>query len=100
MTDSGRGSGADDCDDPVLVELFEEYANRLQAGQPVSLEALAREHPDRADQIRQFLPAIEMLAELGDPGKVIDAAPGTSAVEGLGTLGDFRILRELGRGGM
>ena len=100
MTDSVGGSDAYDPDDPVLVELFEEYANRLQAGQPVDLELLAREHPDHANQIRQFLPAMKMLAEIADPGEFIDAAPEASGVLGLGTLGDFRILRELGRGGM
>ena len=83
MTDSVGGSDAPDRDDPVLVELFEEYANRLQAGQPVDLESLAREHPDRADQIRQFLPAIKMLADIGDPGKFNGLEPGTTGVEGL-----------------
>ena len=37
----------------------------LQAGEPVDLEALAGHDPERAEQLRQLLPALEMLADLG-----------------------------------
>jgi serine/threonine protein kinase len=90
--------------DPVLDEVIEEMANRLQAGEPVDAAAILAKYPDRADSIRRLLPAMEVMAEFGASasrlaaaGVSTDLSPLTSE---LGTLGDFRILREVGRGGM
>src|SRR5262249_4246108 len=60
----------------------------------------AQAHPAQAAQLRRLWPTIEVLAALGG-----SAAPGPTAVAGpppagCGTLGDFRLLREVGRGGM
>ncbi len=90
--------------DPVLDEVIEEMANRLQAGEPVDGAAILARYPDRADSIRRLLPAMEVMAEFGVSASRLAAAgvsPGLSPLTGeLGTLGDFRILREVGRGGM
>ena len=86
-----------------LAELVEELTDRLQAGEPVDLEAFAREHPEQAEQLRRLLPALEMMADLGRSvgrGLRRRAAPGDDPAAGLGVLGDFRIVREVGRGGM
>jgi serine/threonine protein kinase len=56
-----------------------------------------------ADQHRQFLPAMQMLAELGHSiasGEKVAMLPTEGHAAELGELGDFRILREVGRGGM
>jgi WD40 repeat protein/serine/threonine protein kinase len=89
--------------DSVLVDLFEEIAAKLQAGEQVDLEAYAREHPEQAEPLRRLLPTIHVLADLGrsaakgDPSVASVAAP----VElERGVLGDFRIFQEIGRGGM
>jgi serine/threonine protein kinase len=87
----------------ALGLLVEELTAKLQAGEPVDVEACIQEHPQYAEQLRHLLPALEMLADLGHSavashGKV--AAVAAPADEILGTLGDFRILREIGRGGM
>ena len=50
-------------DDPVLAELIEQFTNRLQAGERVDVEAFAAGHPERADQLRALLPALQVLAE-------------------------------------
>jgi serine/threonine protein kinase len=89
--------------DAVVMELFEELTNRLQAGQPLDLEEYVARYPEHADQLRQFWPSIEVLVSLGraasgPPGH--SPAAGTAAPEALGELGDFRLLREVGRGGM
>src|SRR5437899_2271079 len=88
--------------DPALDAMIEEVANRLQAGGEVDLEAIARRDPERADLLRQLLPAIRMMADLGR-SIVHDAAhaePSGSGPEALGVIGDYRIVREIGRGGM
>src|SRR5437588_10339223 len=87
----------------LLAELVEEIAEKFQAGEAVDLEAFAAAHPEVAEQIRQLIPTVQVLAQLGrsaadgDPAAIalVSAAP----VE-LGRLGDYRILREAGRGGM
>jgi WD40 repeat protein/serine/threonine protein kinase len=87
----------------VLVEIVEEATNKIHAGEPVDVEAYAREHPELAEQLRRLLPALDVLAKLGQSSVAGDAAL-TSSVPGppgeLGELGDFRIVREIGRGGM
>jgi hypothetical protein len=83
----------------VLDRLVEELTNRIQAGEPVDPEEFLAQHPEHADRIRQLLPALEVLADLGRSaarGIPLGPEPGGET----GVLGDFRILREIGRGGM
>jgi tetratricopeptide (TPR) repeat protein len=87
--------------DPRFEELVEELSNRLQAGEEVDIEAFARAHPDHAERLRQVLPALRVLVELGGSGERAKAAAAAPEAGDLpGTLGDFRIVREVGRGGM
>ena len=70
-----------------------------------SIPAVARDHPNYADELEAVRPALEMLGQLsraGDSalsGVALGAAQGASG-EPLGELGDFRLIREVGRGGM
>jgi serine/threonine protein kinase/Flp pilus assembly protein TadD len=89
--------------DAVLVELFEEIATQLQAGNAVDLEAYVQEHPEQAEELRRLLPTIHVLAELGRSAAKGD--PSVASVAGpaeleRSPLGDFRIVQEIGRGGM
>jgi serine/threonine protein kinase/Flp pilus assembly protein TadD len=84
--------------DPVLGRLIDVLTARLQAGEAVDAEAVAREHPEYAAELRGLLPALAALGELSRSA----ADPPAGAEDGLvpGVLGDFRIRREVGRGGM
>ena len=53
--------------DPVLAELVEEITNKIQAGESIDLSTYEREHPEYVEQLHKLLPAIEVLAELGNP---------------------------------
>jgi len=88
--------------DEVLGELIDRIAGRIQAGKPLNLECILQDHPERANELRELLPAIQVMAELGHALAKEEITPGTGSRKGqeLGTLGDFRILREVGRGGM
>ncbi|MHC5111009.1 MAG: protein kinase domain-containing protein [Planctomycetota bacterium] len=89
--------------DAVLAELVEEITNRMQAGESVDLSVYERAYPEQAEQLHKLLPAIEVLGGLKDPTvtRPSTARPiePDSHVQ-PGVLGDYRIIREAGRGGM
>jgi serine/threonine protein kinase len=88
---------------PALEELLEEYAARLQAGEALDPAAFARGHPEHAELLGRVLPTMQVLAQLSASGETRPAAEGLGAGPGdavPGQLGDFRIGREVGRGGM
>ena len=85
--------------DQTFDALVCEVSAKLEAGRPVDLDAIADEHPQHVDGLRKLLPTLEAMAELGHS----DVLPGPStepAGPTTGILGDFRILRQIGRGGM
>ena len=80
----------------------ESFLARYRAGERPSIEEYATRHPELADQIRWLMPAlVRMEQDLSlDPAR---AAPPRRPAEASGEsrrLGDYRILREIGRGGM
>jgi eukaryotic-like serine/threonine-protein kinase len=89
--------------DPGFADLVEELTARLHAGEGVDEEALLAAHPEHAERLRGLLPALRMLADLSRSGPrelagVLGPDGEQAACSRL--LGDFRIIREVGRGGM
>jgi serine/threonine protein kinase/Flp pilus assembly protein TadD len=85
----------------VLAELIDQVTTRRQANEPIDWDALLREHPERADELRRLRPALDVLDELSRSGSSgAAAAPADEADAVVGTLGEFRLLCEIGRGGM
>ncbi len=87
----------------VLDNLLEELANRLSAGETVDREAILARFPEQAESLRRLLPAMELMAQLGassGPRREADASTVGPLDSAIGILGDFRIVREVGRGGM
>jgi WD40 repeat protein/serine/threonine protein kinase len=96
-------------EDLLLVEWAAELADKVRAGEPVDLDALSRQHPERAGALRRLWPTIALMGELrgpenrGESGSGLDPggrSKGSEEFRGRGRLGDFRLLREVGRGGM
>ena len=89
--------------DSIQAELIEQYLQRLQAGETVDSSEFAAQYPDHAEALRQLLPALQLMAELSRSAvRDRSSLPLSDAISGpeLGVVGDFRILREVGRGGM
>jgi serine/threonine protein kinase/WD40 repeat protein/tetratricopeptide (TPR) repeat protein len=89
--------------DPAFDLLVDGLIARLQAGEAVDWPEVAREHPEYAGRLRSLAPALQALGDLSSAGDaalsgVAPAAEGEDLVPGV--LGDFRLLREVGRGGM
>lgn len=83
-----------------LAELVEQLTARIKRREPVDFEGLVSAHPAHAEELRRLLPAIQGLAELsGLPvtGLAMIAGSPLTIAE---PLGDFQLLREIGRGGM
>jgi hypothetical protein len=89
---------------PVEV-LAEEFLDRKRRGETPTLREYVDRHPDLAGDIRELFPALLMMEDLGEDsggttGSVADDGDGAAPVARLQKLGDYRILREVGRGGM
>ena len=67
---------------------------KLQAGEPIDVDALLRAHPEDAEPLRRLLPALFLLAEVSRSGTA-PKAPGARRRTSWGELGDFRIIREV-----
>lgn len=88
----------------IIAELAEEFVERYRQGERPPVSEYTTQHPELAEEIREFFAAVAMVENLapaasdsfGDPGS---QSPSDSLPE-LKQLGDFRIVREVGRGGM
>ncbi|MHB8969188.1 MAG: protein kinase domain-containing protein [Pirellulaceae bacterium] len=83
-----------------IARLCEEISDRLRRGETVDMDDYVARWPHHADELRQILPAMQMMAGLRIETRRAAAAAGTERGEVNEALGDFRLVRELGRGGM
>ena len=86
------------------VELLaEEFLDRQQRGEKPSVEEYCRQHPELAEEIQDVFEALMMVEDLKpDSHDVSGSFGGERELDGrkLDRIGDYRIIREVGRGGM
>lgn len=89
--------------DPV-EELAEEFLARRRRGEGPSVEEYARRHPQLAGRIRELFPTLELMENLkprrSEQEESAPASPPEADDLPIRRLGDYRIIREIGRGGM
>jgi eukaryotic-like serine/threonine-protein kinase len=89
--------------DPVEM-LADSFLARFRRGERPSVEDYAAQYPELADEIRELLPALVMLEQAKPavaPAAGTNGGPdATASGPAPHQLGDYLILREIGRGGM
>jgi serine/threonine protein kinase/WD40 repeat protein len=86
--------------DPV-EKLAEEFLERRRRGETPAVSEYTERYPELADEIREVFPALVVMEEANPVSKELGSGDESAITNGLPRqLGDFRILREVGRGGM
>lgn len=94
-------------DNPSFEGIAEQYAEAIRNGDTPSISHYAEAHPEWAEQIHRLFPVIEMMEAKGSPveefseeGLLEAELKQLQSTPPLRQLGDYRIVREIGRGGM
>src|SRR5262249_48189058 len=86
-----------------VIRILEKYLGELENGHAPHPDELVAAHPEMADLLRSYLGKLEVLHHAAAGLLSADAndeiVPGGFLPE-RGRLGDFKIVREVGRGGM
>ena len=89
----GVSSDFDPLDAPA-----EEFLTRYRRGERPALTEYAERYPDQAERIRALFPALVEMEQAGPPAD--DAVTPAQAGDVPARVGEFRILRKVGEGGM
>jgi WD40 repeat protein/serine/threonine protein kinase len=84
--------------DGAFDNLIDEITDRLHGGKSVDLEDYCGRFPEFAERLRKLFPTLRAMADIGHSLGGTDA--GGLSGPAAEALGDFRIVREIGRGGM
>src|SRR5713226_4496930 len=84
----------------LLNHLADEFAERYRKGERPALQEYIDRHPELADDIREFFPAMAEMEQVKEDRRHVPETPVAGPLPALERLGDFRILREIGHGGM
>ncbi len=96
---SGRTASA--VEDPRLVRAMEEYRAALEAGLRPDRHEFLNRHAEIAPALAECLEGLELVYAVGPlPGFPAEGSGPAPELPAGGVLGDFRLVREVGRGGM
>jgi serine/threonine protein kinase len=85
------------------VELLaEEFLDRQQRGEKPTIREYCERHPELAEEIRDVFEGLALLEDLKPGSQDQSGLDDSITLDGkrLERIGDYRILREIGRGGM
>ena len=87
----------------TIEELAEEFAERFRRGERPTISEYCARYPDHSAEICDLFPALAMIEDIALGTSAVPAAPfpeSTRPAPCPDRFGDFRIIREVGRGGM
>src|SRR4051812_44458919 len=79
----------------LIDRLAEEFSERLRRGEQPSVSEYAERYPEQAEKIRELLPPVALIEQLNRQRHLA-----RSSNRKFERLGEYRIIREVGRGGM
>lgn len=89
----------DETIEELLGQAADEFTERLRRGERPDIEEYARANPRIASIVREVFPSLMVMSPaIPDPQARAQAASSETPLAGV--LGDYRLIRELGRGGM
>src|SRR5687768_14667529 len=83
---------------PELAEILEQYLLKLERGEKPDAQQLIEQHPQWGEPLRAYLASIDLLHTSLHPRPSL--ALHSPADASSQQLGDYQIIREIGRGGM
>ena len=81
-----------------LSLLAEEYLQKVRSGSHPSVDEFAQRCPQRANEIRSLFPMLGLMEHVGE--EVNDASSDIADEASMQQIGDCRIVRQIGCGGM
>lgn len=84
----------------IVDVLASDFIARYRNGDRPTVEEYANRHPELSDPIRRMFPLVASVERIKINEQVAEDGSATLAGRVLSQLGDFRIVREIGRGGM
>ena len=90
-------------DEPLVERIAEEILARQRAGEHPIVEEYCERYPEHAEELRSFLPAVLAVENLKPNSQDVSGSFCSDIQLGgqrRQCIGDYRLLRELGRGGM
>jgi eukaryotic-like serine/threonine-protein kinase len=93
-------STAVDPDRDPLDLIAEEFAARVRRGERPAVSEYTAKHPEMAEDLQELLPAVAQIEWMKKAQKTVPTGPGPDDASPPKRLGDYRIVREIGRGGM
>jgi len=85
-------------EDAELADVLEAYIQALEAGAAPSVEELLAQYPALADRLQRCLASLQFVE--GAASQMVLPAPLDELTDENRRLGDYRLIREIGRGGM
>lgn len=94
-----------DDDRHPVEQIAEEFANAIRNGLSPNVDDFANRYPEHADLLRTILPSIQLVETVSQQDSQLNQSgahdPRQSVIAATPSiLGDFQIVREVGRGGM
>jgi WD40 repeat protein/serine/threonine protein kinase/tetratricopeptide (TPR) repeat protein len=83
-----------------LGQIADEFVAAFRQGKNPSVEEFAQRYPEHADEIRDMLPALVLMEQAKSAEAPVQRRPARAAAAPVQQLGDYQLLREVGRGGM
>lgn len=83
----------------LVAEVVEDFLQQLDCGEQPDIEVYAQRYPQIADVLRKVLSTLRVMRTITVGAGSTSGAADLGTIRG-GTLGDFRLIREIGRGGM